>query len=200
MKQQLNGVKRHSIPFAFTPLLKTTSVLMLFACVITSCQKHLKESVNDMQSMNAKSTQAEVLNFYSGLSAQTTLELQQARAATARYRNFDNAIKDGYADINVIVPNMGHHYMKTTILDDKFDYKQPEILVYNKEEDGSFQLVAVEYAIPLNLSLDAPEGFTGSEDVWDRNTGFGLWLLHAWVWSFNSNGVFNPTNPSVHTH
>ena len=66
MKQQLNGVKRHSIPFAFTPLLKTTSVLMLFACVITSCQKHLKESVNDMQSMNAKNTQAEVLNFYSG--------------------------------------------------------------------------------------------------------------------------------------
>jgi hypothetical protein len=127
-------------------------------------------------------------------------ELQQARAASARYRNIENAKKDGYGDIAVVVPQMGHHFLRLENLDDKFDYRKPEILVYNKHEDGSYELVAVEYAIPLDLSVNAPAGFTGDSDVWDRNTGFGLWLLHAWVWSFNPNGVFNPTNPSVHTH
>ena len=201
MKQELNGVNRHNRnPFAITFSATITMALILFALTITSCQKGLNDSMNEIQSMNAKNTQADVLNSFGGLSTQTAWELQQARAATARYRNFDNAIMDGYSDINVVVPNMGHHYMKATILDDKFDYKQPEILVYNKKEDGSMQLVAVEYALPLNLSENAPQGFTGSGDVWDRNTGFGLWLLHAWVWNYNPNGVFNPLNPSVHTH
>jgi len=71
--------------------------------------------------------------------------------------------------------------------------------VYNKNEDGSFQLVAAEYAVPIDISPNKPpEGFTGTGDVWDRNTGFGLWLLHAWVWKNNPDGVFNPTNPLVH--
>jgi len=44
--------------------------------------------------------------------------------------------------------------------------------VYNKNEDGSFQLVAAEYAVPIDISPNkAPEGFTGTGDVWDRNTG-----------------------------
>lgn len=33
---------------------------------------------------------------------------------------------------------------------------------------------------------------------WDGNTGFGLWLLHAWVWDYNPAGVFSPMNPTVH--
>jgi hypothetical protein len=73
--------------------------------------------------------------------------------------------------------------------------------VYNRKSNGHFELVAVEYAVPIELSPNhAPAGFTGSADVWDRNEGFGLWLLHAWVWHFNPDGVFNPTNPLVHTH
>lgn len=190
MQQRLNGVKRHRRQAFALTISPATFAILLFTFVLTSCKKN-KESKDDTEN---------VVNAYTGLSAQTTLELQGARTATDKYRNFDNAVKDGYTDINVVVPNMGHHYMKAAALDDKFDYKQPEILVYRKKEDGSLELVAVEYAIPLNLSVNAPEGFTGSGDVWDRNTGFGLWLLHAWVWHFNPSGVFNPTNPSVHTH
>ncbi|HKZ67364.1 MAG TPA: hypothetical protein VJ111_13450, partial [Chitinophagaceae bacterium] len=95
---------------------------------------------------NGKSADAEFLNMYSGLSWQTSWELQQARAATARYRNINNAIKDGYSDIMVDVPNMGHHFMNTGLVDGTFDIRKPEILVYNKDEDGIQQLVAVEYA------------------------------------------------------
>jgi hypothetical protein len=139
-----------------------------------------------------------VINYYSGLSWQTTMELQQARAATAKYRNIDNAIRDGYVDIAVDVEHMGHHYMNTSLVDGTFDIRHPEILVYNRDADGKQVLVAVEYAVPLTDPM--PEGFTGSQDVWNSTSGFPLWLLHAWVWAYNPDGVFNWTNESVELH
>ena len=127
--------------------------------------------------------------------------MQQAREATDKYRQISKAIADGYEDISVVLPNMGYHYMKSSLSDAKFEVSKPEILVYNKNHDGSFELVALEYAVPIDISSDkAPEGFTGAADVWDSNAGFGLWLLHAWVWKNNSSGVFKPTNPGVHVH
>ena len=180
-------------------------ILMFSICLLlTGCTKdNMNSAVNKDQhlgSMN-KAEEADVVNSYSGLSPQTTWELQQARAATAKYRNIENAKKDGYSDIMVDVENMGHHFMKSAIVDATFDIRKPEILVYNRNDDGSQELVAAEYAVPLDLSPNsAPEGFTGSGDVWDHNDGFGLWLLHAWVWNHNPDGVFNPTNPLVHLH
>ena len=131
----------------------------------------------------------------------TLWELLAVRWATAKYRNIQKAKDDGYKDIDVKVENMGHHYMLHAIVDNKFEVTKPEILVYNKNADSSFTLVAVEYAVPIPLTPNkAPQGFFGSADKWDRNTGFNLWLLHAWVWYKNPAGVFNPTNPRVHTH
>jgi hypothetical protein len=131
------------------------------------------------------------------LDKQTASELQQAWQASSKYQNIENAYADNYADIHVVMQNMGYHYMKSEITDSVFDFRKPELLVYNKKADSSFQLVAVEYAVPFDKSVNAPKGFTGNADVWDHNTGFGLWLLHAWVWSYNPDGVFHPTNPDV---
>jgi hypothetical protein len=171
------------------------------AIVLISCRKEVAaNSEAQAQTNSANSAGSEFLNFYSNLPEQTSWELQQARAATAKYQNLDNAIRDGYSDINVIVPEMGFHYMRGENVDATFDFRKPELLVYNREEDGSAELVAVEYAVPLSLSASAPAGFTGNMDVWDHNTTFGLWLLHAWVWRYNPNGVFNPLNPTVHLH
>ena len=152
----------------------------------------------DIQSQDNETSISQGFSSH-GFSWRTFLELLQARIATAKYRDFDKAIADGYADINVVVPNMGYHFMKSAIVDATFEIRKPGVLVYNKRLDGSFKLVAVEYAVPINLTPEvAPEGFTGSADVWERNTGFGLWLLHAWVWHFNPDGVFHVTNPLVH--
>jgi hypothetical protein len=202
MKQQFFAAMRSKGDY----LVHATHILSLGFMLIVlfgSCQKSARVILDDVQPSPNHTMHADgnVLNNYTGLSAQTQWELQQARASTAKYRNINKAIEDGYADISVVVPNMGHHYLKSTFVDATFDYRKPEILVYNKEEDGSFELVAVEYAVPISLSPStAPTGFTGSGDVWDYYTGFGLWLLHAWVWAYNPDGVFNPTNPSVHTH
>jgi hypothetical protein len=184
---------------SFFSLAVSLSILL-----ITGCKKQgTYESANESQLVTQKAAVAEedVVTQYSGLAPKTLWELQQARSATAQYRDINKAFQDGYEDIHVVVPNMGYHFMKSKLVDAVFDLRKPEILVYNKNEDGSFQLVAVEYAVPIALSPDkAPEGFTGSDDVWERNTDFGLWLQHAWVWSFNPAGVFHDTNPLIQVH
>ncbi len=202
MKNLFNGALRcNGKTLALHQSLKSICSVILISLFLTSCQKeNLITPAEEVQSRSnpAMITEADVVNEYSGLSFQTKWELQQARAATAKYRNINNAVKDGYVDISVRVENMGHHYLNPGLLDGTFDVRKPEILVYNKDEDGNFHLVAVEYAVPINEPR--PEGFTGSQDEWDENTGFGLWLLHAWVWTYNPYGVFNPTNPLVHLH
>ncbi len=180
--------------------------VLLITVTVTACSKNAAVEMEQpaVASTAAKTNMllpATLLHNNASFNAITLWELQQARAATARYRDTLNAIKDGYTNINVIVENMGTHFMKMENVDDVFDYRKPEILVYNKMDDGSMQLVAVEYAVPISLSPDkAPEGFTGTNDIWDKNTGFGLWLLHAWVWYPNPLGVFHSTNPDIHLH
>ena len=170
--------------------------IILMGLLFTGCQKqNMNEPTDELKTSDAKKADANVVNNYTGLSSQTTWELKQARAATARYRDIKNAIKDGYSNINVDVPNMGHHFMNTSLVDATLDIRHPEILVYNGLDTGNPELVAVEYAIPL--TDPKPEGFTGSDDVWNDTSGFPLWLVHAWVWKFNPDGVFNWTNPSV---
>lgn len=131
------------------------------------------------------------------LDRETKRELNRARRATARYHNINNAIADGYVDINVYVPNMGYHYLKPEILDATFDPARPELLVYADFGNGRLRLVAVEYAVPTSLSDTPPEGFTGDDDHWHRNDEFGLWTLHAWIWYRNPDGVFADLNPRV---
>lgn len=180
---------------------------ILAGFIFPSCQKEtLKEAksgypiaVSDAdetsRSKNGNSDEARVLKMYSGLNEQTMRELRQAQEATARYRNIENAIRDGYSNINVDVPNMGHHFMKSSLVDATFDIRNPEILVYNGLDTGHPELIAVEYAVPLDLPM--PKGFTGDKDVWNGTSGFPFWLVHAWVWKFNPDGVFNWTNPTV---
>jgi hypothetical protein len=190
------------LPWNLGSLLYMLTLISTF--LFTGCKQQEIVPENETEFISDKETSAdkEFRTYYDGLDKQTVQELQQARAATARYRNLKNAIADGYKNINVVSPNMGHHYMKSQWVDATFDIQKPEILVYSKDEDGSFELVAVEYAIPIELTPDvSPEGFTGTGDVWDHNLGFKLWLLHAWVWKNNPAGVFNPTNPLVeHQH
>ena len=124
-------------------------------------------------------------------------ELASARGATARYQDFQKAIRDGYVDIGVVLPNMGRHLLKDGLLDAIFEAERPELLVYMEDLGGRMKLVAVEYAVPLNLSATPPEGFTGGADQWFSDDRFKLWTLHAWVFKENPDGIFNPTNRRV---
>ena len=129
--------------------------------------------------------------------AETNAQLAAARAATSRYQDIDKALADGFKDINVFMPGMGHHFLNEARLDGTFVPSEPELLVYDLEKNGRYRLVAVEYAVPIPLSATAPDGFTGDADAWDRNTTFNLWTLHAWVWLENADGTFAPFNPRL---
>jgi hypothetical protein len=186
---------RNSSPILYSLIL--ASVFFFAAC---KQEKTFEAKEEGPAQANQIKTDVELLNYYTGLDFQTLQELQQARAATARYRDINNAFRDNYKDIGLVMPNMGYHFMKTEFVDAVFDPKKPELLVYNKKEDGSFELGAVEYAVPIdpNSPNTPPDGFTGINDEWDFNTlNTGLWTLHAWVWKNNPDGVFKMTNPLV---
>ena len=126
------------------------------------------------------------------------LQLDEVRNATAKYLDVDAAVKAGYEDIGLFMPKMGWHYMNTKLVDGRFDPTRPELLVYADDPcGGKRKLVAVEYAVPLSLSKKAPLGFIGRADEWDANQTFQLWTLHAWLYEYNTDGVFAPFNPRV---
>jgi hypothetical protein len=177
-------------------------IILFTVFLFTACKKYdaNKTKDNSTEQVNNENPGAEMLSQYNGLDPQTLLELQQVRAATARYQNIEHAFGDSYVDIGLVMPMMGYHFLKAQLVSSVFDMKKPPILVYNKKNNGKFELVAVEYAVPMSsLPLHvAPEGFTGNDDVWDENTlNTGWWTLHAWVWKNNPDGVFKPMNPLV---
>src|SRR5215471_1729146 len=176
------------------------AMALLSIVLVPGCTKQEKVADQNEKMAKVANVDDELQTFYSGLDPQTLFELQQVRAATARYRDAKNAFKDNYVDINLKLPNMGYHFLKAEQVTPVFDLRKPPILVYNKKEDGSFELLAVEYAIPIDPQHPdiAPEGFTGNDDVWNFNTlNTGWWTLHAWIWKNNPDGVFMPMNPDV---
>lgn len=137
-------------------------------------------------------------NHRAKVPAGAILQLEAARQATARFHDVAEAEDAGYVDIGLFMPNMGWHYLKEELLDGEFDPAAPELLVYADDPcGGPRRLVAVEYAVPLELSKKAPAGFAGNADVWAANAEFQLWTLHAWVWEYNPDGVFAAHNPRV---
>ena len=178
-------------------------IISLAFLLMLGCQDSSTDGPTAVQTNPAgitSSDQQVLSKSYSGTYApELQKELALARSATAKYHNLDSAIADGYGDIDVVVQNMGYHYMKSENVSDTFDPGKPAILVYSKNPaNGKMRLVAVEYAIPN--TDPRPEGFTGDADVWENNPDFHLWLCHAWVWYNNPDGIFNEFNPRVHVN
>ncbi len=219
ISQQSNKTRIARRQLSLKDFLPLMSLAILFIAVALGCNKQpaeakIKNAVIQRDSL-ALTTDNDFLNAYKKPNEDTDskiaanhesswpswaafLELLQARLATAKYLSFDKAIAEHYVDINVVIPHMGYHYLKSEIRDNKFEITKPELLVYNKTANGKMQLSALEYAVPINLSPnEPPAGFTGNTDVWKYDTTFQLWTLHAWVWRFNPEGVFSPMNSLV---
>ena len=126
-------------------------------------------------------------------------ELARARAATAKYHDIEKAEAEGYVPLNFCEEGEGCHWVNFSLLDCEFDVRQPEILVYAPDKNGTpIHLVSVEYVQPLSCSATPPEGFIGSEDVWRQDEeGFNLWEVSAWIWLNNPDGMFVQHNPRI---
>lgn len=132
---------------------------------------------------------------------QVDKELDQLRAAVAPFADKKKAIAAGYnTDVTGYRTQMGFHFLNASLLDDKFEVDKPELMLYAPYAGDTMKLVAVEYATPIsdiNNPPPVPEGFTGSDDLWEVNTEFKLWTLHVWVGLDNPHGLFAPHNPKL---
>ncbi len=128
-------------------------------------------------------------------------EIELLKQSVAKLRDFEMAKAEGYnLDATGYRSQMGHHFVNQKLLDDKFDLRAPEILLFIPDDSGQMVCVAVEYAVPIpdiTNPSSPPEGFTGHHDVWEINTEFNMWTLHVWIELENPNGIFNAKNPSI---
>jgi hypothetical protein len=75
--------------------------------------------------------------------------------------------------------------------------EEPELLLYEPEQNGRLRLVAVEYIIPYTAHSRAAAPPVLFGQPFKQNDVFQLWGLHAWVWRENPSGIFADWNPRV---
>lgn len=136
-------------------------------------------------------------------------DLAALRQAVAPYQTLSAAQTAGYT-VAVGDPGDGHtcladaqlgamgvHYLNTTLVDATVNVTQPEIMIYEPQQDGSFTFVGVEYIIPYSIHGEdqPPPTLFGKE--FEKNATFQLWGLHAWVGRDNPSGTFAMWNPDV---
>jgi hypothetical protein len=136
-------------------------------------------------------------------------ELQDVRAAVARYHSVDQAAADGYFAASPCESSpagtMGIHFINPALFGPGNDPLRPEILLYLPRADGSLELVGVEYFAvdsdqDLATSADRPSIFGQPFDGPMLGHGPGMPIhydLHVWVAEANPAGVFAQWNPAI---
>jgi hypothetical protein len=131
--------------------------------------------------------------------------------STARFHDIEKAKEAGYtvkvfdkAGLSCIAQPgegaMGVHMLNPALLDGTINADEPEILVYERRNDGSMKLVALEYLIFQSLSNGRPSLFGKDFDEIKADNRYGIpasWALHAWIWKPNPNGMLYAWNPRV---
>lgn len=131
-------------------------------------------------------------------------ELAALRQATAHLHRFENAAPSGW-DTQLSgcvelpgVGGMGYHYGNIDfLLDGEANILQPDVLVYEPQVNGRLRLVAVEYLAPVDPGVEpgTPPQLFGRDLDWDE--GLHAWVMHAWIWKHNPDGIFEHWNPNV---
>ena len=152
-------------------------------------------------------------------------QLDAVQGASEKYRDVEAALADGYIRLTNDVPNMGAHFTNAArAADGIFKPSEPEILLYNKDESGRWNLAGTAFVLPTQqFGEDHPEAFAGPLDNWhvhyslctgaevtsrtstseECSAGGGIWtptfgwMIHAWVVVDNPLGVFSMWNPNV---
>ena len=123
------------------------------------------------------------------------------RDATAKFKTTEAAEAAGYKQVTGCVQHqpagaMGFHFQNNSLLDTTLDLEHPEVLVYEKMADGSFQLNGVEFLVPISAWKSAePPRIMGQALI--KADPIGFWFLHVWTSKANPKGLFAPWNPDV---
>lgn len=163
--------------------------------------------------------------------------LDEVRSLTERFRDVEVALAEGYvpdpmglcvtAELEGLDPAMGAmgvHYIRMDLLgiagppDPRVDgigthtdFRQPAVLIYEPQADGSMELVAVENLVFIEAwEAAGNEGAPTFHGVaWDRMEDDPATEIdeahmfaphydrHVWIYRDNPAGVFQPFNPAV---
>jgi hypothetical protein len=142
-------------------------------------------------------------------------ELSSLRQATAKYHDLQSAIDAGYVTelpqtaafgggtciANGAEGAMGIHMLDTRPggrLDGTLDPANPEALLYEKRNNGTFKLTGVEYIVAGGAQPELyGQGFADTNLARFGSPDANVWTLHAWVWKPNPDGMFDPWNTRV---
>jgi len=138
--------------------------------------------------------------------------VQEVFAANERFRNINVALGEGWVQATPCVSGpdfgaMGVHFVHPDRINRALlDAKQPEALIYEPLEDGSFRLVGVEFIILANLWQTnnpgaGPPALEGNLlNFVNEPNRYGLpafYELHVWAFQDNPNGSFADWNSRV---
>jgi hypothetical protein len=128
-------------------------------------------------------------------------DIMTIRDATAKFKTTDAAEAAGYKRVTGCVQHqpagaMGYHFQNDALLDTTLDLEHPEVLVYEKMPDGTFQLNGIEFLVPISAwKSTEPPRIMGQALI--KVDSIGFWFLHVWTWKANPSGLFAPWNPDV---
>ena len=133
-------------------------------------------------------------------------ELAAVRASTADFHDLAIAQGAGWSVlssgcVSSPVPGggaMGFHYVNPSLTSDSgVDALYPEVLVYAPTADGGRRLVAVEWLVFRHLQPTPPTLFGETFHLNPHLGPQGAWILHAWLWRHNPDGIFADFNTRV---
>ena len=128
-------------------------------------------------------------------------DIMTIRAATAKFKTTEAAEAAGYKKVTDCVQYqpagaMGYHWQNNDLLDTKLDLEHPEVLVYEKMPDGTFQLNGVEFLVPIAAwKSSEPPRIMGQALI--KADSIGFYFLHVWTWKPSPKGLFAMWNPDV---
>ena len=161
------------------------------------------------------------LPAYAGSSSQNVTEwnadtsplIAKVRAATARFKDINVAVSEGWVQGTPCVsgPDAGamgvHFVMPSRIGNFVLQADQPQALIYEPLPGGAFRLVGVEFIVLASVWLGQPNGATSTPalegDLMNYISApnrYGLpafYELHVWAWENNPKGSFADWNTHV---
>jgi hypothetical protein len=132
--------------------------------------------------------------------------VKKVRAATARFRDINVALAEGYAPGTPCVsgPNsgaMGVHLINGALLGKEVDAETPEALIYEPLPNGRMRLVGVEiltFASDWVNEVPVLDGhllhYVGAPNRYGIPA---FYEIHVWAWRNNPDGTFADWNPRV---
>jgi hypothetical protein len=129
--------------------------------------------------------------------------LNQIRTATTAYHDFNAGMNAGWNNqLSDCVEHpteggMGYHFGRMEYFDGRVNHLEPQVLLYNQDENDEWEFLGVEYIVPFAIHPADAEPPRLFNQQFHQNPNLEFWALHVWTEKENPSGIFNDWNPNV---